>query len=75
MDVDAKRELWDLVGQLTSAQQTLPLESVVVMVGRHKMTSGSEESIVFWCNKILARRTLSDPKVHWLDEEQFDEVY
>jgi hypothetical protein len=41
----------------------------VVMTGNHKMTSGSEESFVFWCNEILARRTLSDLKVHWLDKE------
>ena len=39
------------------------------------MTSGSEDSIVFWCNKILARRTLFDPKVNWIDGEQFDEIY
>ena len=39
------------------------------------MTSGSEDSIVYWCNKILARSILSDPKVHWLDKEQFDEEY
>lgn len=47
MDIDAKRELWELVSQMT-----LPLESVVVM------TSGSEESIVYWRNKILAHRIL-----------------
>ena len=39
------------------------------------MTAGSEDSIVFWCNKALARRTLSDPKVKWINEEQFDEIY
>lgn len=33
MDFDAKRELWDLVGQTLPAQHTLPLEPVVVMVG------------------------------------------
>ena len=75
MDGEAKRDLWALVGQFIPAQQALPLESVVIMTGNHKITSGSEESLVFWCNKILARRTLSDSKVHWLDEEQFDEVY
>ncbi|KAL3775524.1 hypothetical protein HJC23_004404 [Cyclotella cryptica] len=64
MDIDAKRELLELVGQMTPAQLTLPLEPVVVMVGRHKMTSGSEERIVYWCNKILAWRILYDPKVH-----------
>ncbi len=75
MDLAAKSELWELVGQSTPAQLPLPLEPVVVMVGRHKMTSGSEDSIGFWCHKILARRTLADPKVYWLDREQFDEVY
>ena len=75
MDAEAKQELWDLVGQTIPAQQALPLEPVVVMVGKHKMTSGTEDSIVYWCNKTLARSVLSDPKVHWLNEEQFDEVY
>ena len=75
MDWDAKQELWELVGQLVPQQQALPLESVVVMIGWDKMTSGSEDSINFWCNKILARNALSDPKVHWIDEEQFDEIY
>jgi hypothetical protein len=75
MDLDAKRELWDQVGQEPAAQQPLPLEAVVVKIGRDKMTAGSEESIVFWCNKALARRTLSDPKVKWINEEQFDEIY
>jgi hypothetical protein len=75
MDIEAKSELWELVGQTTPAQLALPLEPVIVMVGRHKMTSWSEERLVYWCNKILARRLLSDPKVHWLDGEQFDEVY
>ena len=56
-------------------QQTLPLESVVVMIGRDKMTSGSEDSTNFWCNQILACKALSDPKVHWIDKEQFDEVH
>ncbi len=40
MDIDAKSELWELVGQMTPAQLALPLEPVVVMVGRHMMTSG-----------------------------------
>jgi hypothetical protein len=75
MDLDAKGELWELVGQPSPAQSPLPLEPVVVMIGRHKMTSGSEDSLVFWCNKLLARRTLADPKLHWLDEEQFEEIY
>ena len=47
----------------------------MVRIGKDKMTSGSEESIVFWCNKALTHRALSDPKVKWLDAEQFDEVY
>jgi hypothetical protein len=75
MDLDAKSELWKLVGQDIPAQQPLPLEAVVVRIGKDKMTAGSEESIVFWCNKALARRTLSDPKVKWINEEQFDEIY
>lgn len=75
MDLDAKSELWTLVGLEVPAQQALPLESVVVKIGKDKMTAGSEESIVYWCNKVLARRTLSDPKVKWIDGEQFDEVY
>ena len=75
MDLDAKRELWSLVGQDVPAQQPLPLEAVVVKIGKDKMMAGSEESIVFWCNKALARRTLSDLKVKWIDAEQFDEVY
>jgi hypothetical protein len=45
------------------------------MIGQDKMTSGSEDSINFWCNRILARKTLSDSKVHWINEEQFDEIY
>ena len=75
MDLDAKSELWKLVGQDIPAQQPLPLEAVVVRIEKDKMTAGSEESIVFWCNKALARRTLSDPKVKWINEEQFDEIY
>jgi hypothetical protein len=75
MDWDVKQKLWDLVGQLTPQQQPLPLESMVVMIGKDKMTSGLEDSINFWCNKILARKALSDPKVHWINEEQFDEIY
>ena len=75
MDWDAKQELWVLVGQPTPQQQPLPLESVVVMIGQDKMTSGSEDSINFWCNRILARKTLSDSKVHWINVEQFDEIY
>jgi hypothetical protein len=38
----------------------LPLEAVVVKIGKDKMMAGSEESIVFWCDKALARHTLSD---------------
>jgi hypothetical protein len=75
MDVDAKSELWKLVGLEVPAQQPLPLEAVVVKIGKDKMTAGSEESIVYWCNKALARRTLHDAKVKWINEEQFDEVY
>ena len=75
MDLDAKSELWSLVGQEVPVQQPLPLKAVVVKIGKDKMTAGSEESIVYWCNKALARRTLSDPKVKWIDAEQFDEVY
>lgn len=76
MDLDIKSELWELVGQLALPQQPLPMEPVVVMIGFYNMTSGSEDTIVYWCNKILARRgALSDPKVHWIDEEQFDEVH
>jgi hypothetical protein len=75
MDLEAKGELWEMVGQIPPHQQALPLEAVTVMIGREKMTSGSEDSIVFWCNRILARRALSDPKVKWINEEQFDEVY
>jgi hypothetical protein len=75
MDLDAKSELWNLVGQDVPAQQPLPLESVVVKIGKDKMAAGSEDSIVFWCNKALARRTLSDPKVKWINKEQFDEIY
>jgi hypothetical protein len=75
MDADAKSKLWDLVGQLVLPQQALPLESVVVMIGKDKITSGSEDSIVYLCNKVLACKTLSDPKVKWLDKEQFNEVY
>jgi len=75
MDLEAKRELWGLVGLEVPMQQPLPLESVVVKVGKEKMTAGSEDSIVFWCNKALARRTLADPKVKWINEEQFDEIH
>ena len=75
MDWDVKQELWDLVGQAVPQQQALPLESVVVMIGKDKVTSGSEDRINFWCNKIVARRALSDPKVHWIDEEHFNEIY
>jgi hypothetical protein len=53
----------------------LPLEAVVVKIGKDKMMAGSEESIVFWCDKALARHILSDLKVKWIDAEQFDEVY
>ena len=55
MDLDAKSELWNLVGLEVPAQQPLPLEAVVVKIGKHKMMAGSEESIVYWCNKALAR--------------------
>jgi hypothetical protein len=75
MDLEAKSELWKLVGLEVPAQQPLPLEAVVVKIGKDKMTAGSEESIVYWCNKALARRTLQDAKVRWINEEQFDEVY
>ncbi len=75
MDKAAKTELWELVEHGAPVQLPLPLEPVVVMVGRYKMTSGSEDRIGFWCHKILARRMLDDPKVHWLSSEQFDEVY
>jgi hypothetical protein len=75
MDLEAKGELWEMVGQPIPPQQALPLDAVSVMIGRDKMTSGSEDNIVFWCNRILARRSLSDPKVKWINEEQFDEVY
>jgi len=75
MDLDAKGELWKLLGQDLPAQQPLPLEAVVVRIGKYKMTAGSEDSIVFWCHKALARRILDDPKVKWIDAEQFDEIY
>jgi hypothetical protein len=63
MDLEAKSELWGLVGLEVPVQQPPPLEAVVVKIGKDKMTVGSEDSIVFWCNKVLARRTLSNPKV------------
>jgi hypothetical protein len=75
MDLEAKSELRSLVELEVPVQQPLPLEAVVVKIGKDKMTAGSEASIVFWCNKALVRRTLSDPKVKWIDEEQFDEIY
>ena len=75
MDLDAKSELWGLVGQELPSQQPLPLEAVVVKIGRDKMTAGSEEGIVYWCNKALARQILNDPKVKWINTEQFDEIY
>lgn len=75
MNLEAKSELGSLVGQEVPAPQPLPWESIVVRIGKDKMTAGLEESIVYWCNKAFAWRTLSDSKVKWLDEEQFDEVY
>ena len=63
IDLEAKSKLWSLVGLEVPVQQPLPLEAVVVKIGKDKMTAGSEDSIIFWCNKALARRTLSDPKV------------
>lgn len=74
MDTSAKQVLWGLVGGYLPSQGVFPLENVAVMVGKEKLTSGSEDILRFWCHKKLAKEVLSDQKVKVLETEAFEEV-
>ena len=74
MDTNAKNVLWALAGETPPTQEMLPLESVAVFVGKEKMTSGSEDLLRFWCQRVAAREILSAKKVKVLEREQFDVI-
>ena len=73
-DITAKNVLWGLVGKVVPLQGIFPLEPVAVMVGREKLTSGSEDILRFWCEKKEAREALSHRKVKVLQPDAFEEV-
>ena len=55
-------------------QGIFPLEPVAVIVGKEKLTSGSEDILRFWCQKKEAREVLSHWKVKVLQPDAFEEV-
>eukprot|EP00956_Cyclotella_meneghiniana_P037465 scaffold139228_cov59-Cyclotella_meneghiniana.AAC.6 len=56
MDTTAKNVLWGLVGEVVPPQGIFPLEPVAVMVGKEKLTSGSEDILRVWCQKKGGKR-------------------
>jgi hypothetical protein len=74
MDIDAKNVIWGLVGEELPPMDVFPLEPVAVFVGKEKMTSGSEDELRFWCERIDAREILAHEKVKVINQEQFEEV-
>ena len=55
-------------------QSVFPLEPVAVFVGKDKLTSGSEETLWFWCQRKVAKEVLVNPKVAVLQPDEFEEV-
>jgi hypothetical protein len=74
MDVKAKSELWGLEGTVLPPQEVFPLEAVAVFVGKEKLTSGSEDLLRYWCQRVVAKEVLAHEKVKVLNQEQFEEV-
>jgi hypothetical protein len=75
MDTNAKNVIWGLEGEELPPQDVFPLEPVAVFVGQEKLTSGSEDYIRFWCQRIVAREVFTHKKVGALTYGQFDEVH
>jgi hypothetical protein len=75
MDTNAKNVIWGLEGEELPPQDVFPLEPVAVFVGSEKLTSGSEDYIRFWCQRIIARQVFAHKKVRVLTPNQFDEVH
>jgi hypothetical protein len=74
MDGEAKGALWGLQGGAMPPQEVFPLEQLAVFVGKDKLTSGSEELLRFWCERVVAKEALAHPKVKVLQQDQFEEV-
>lgn len=74
MDIEAKNVIWGLEGEELPPMEVFPLEPIAVFVGKEKMTSGSEEELRFWCERVVAKAALAHEKVQVLDGEQFEEV-
>lgn len=75
MDTNTKNVIWGLEEEELPPQYVFPLEPVAVFVGQEKLTSGSEDYIRFWCQRIVARQVFAHKKVKVLTLEQFDEVH
>eukprot|EP00956_Cyclotella_meneghiniana_P026063 scaffold55552_cov75-Cyclotella_meneghiniana.AAC.2 len=52
----------------------LALEAVAVFAGKEKLTSGSEDTLRYWCHRKLVKEVLSHTKVKVLQPDQFEEV-
>jgi hypothetical protein len=74
MDSTAKAKLWGFEGTELPPQEVFPLEAIAVFVGKEKLTSGSEDTLRFWCQKTVAKEVFAHEKVKVLDNEQFEEV-
>lgn len=75
MDIEAKGVIWGLEGEELPPQDVFPLEPIAVFVGNEKMTSGSEDLLGFWCQRVVAKEVLAHEKVQVLDQNQFEEVW
>lgn len=78
MNADAplciKAELWGLDGRALPPQEVFPLEAIAVFVSKEKLTSGSEDWLRFWCQRVVAKEALAHEKVRVLNNDQFEEV-
>lgn len=74
MHIAAKNVIWGLEGEDIPPQDAFLLEPIAVFVGKEKMTSGSEDKLL-WCEWKLAKQVLVEDKVTVFDGEQFDRRY
>ncbi len=72
MDIKAKRVIWGLDGNKLPPQETFPLEAVLVLLGKEKMTSNNSDSLQFWAHQQLARVTFFKLKV--MSGQNFQEM-
>jgi hypothetical protein len=75
MDGEAKGALCGLQGGAPPPpQDVFPLELMAVFVGKEKLTSGSEDWLRYWCERVVAKEALAHDKVKVLQHDQFEEV-